>query len=490
MQTYLFWRRAWLSGLFLSCVMLVGCQRASRYPAAASVKPLPESARPEVKALWSWYLPEGWQEPADMPIRFVVHGQQEWDSLREFLSVFPPPSAGSRTIHLNQTPFGILGAMALTDNAEVVKIKVPLGLPDPKPHIPSANPATFAKWKLGRQIFFARKLMSGNDTFACATCHNPALGFAEDRSITSAGLRNAHSLINCVFNRHQFWDGRATALEEVIVRTLSDELQPDAKNPKRGPQETHRWGGLVRNLGEDADYRLRFKLAFGIDRPTQDAIAKALATYLRTILAGNSLVDRAEQERRRKNAPQLLAEHFLPLLDAPALRALETHQETKENVAKKLEHGHRLFQSKGCSGCHPAPLYTDHDFHNVGIGESETFRQPGAETGRFAHVPIGLKESRLIGAFKTPTLRALPRTAPYFHDGSYPDLRSVVKYFNHSINGNRYLAPSLRLDAAGNPKALDMNEDDQAALVLFLRALDGDAVDDVIRNEGAASAKR
>ena len=149
--------------------------------------------------------------------------------------------------------------------------------------------------------------------------------------------------------------------------------------------------------------------------------------------------------------------------------------------------GEAIFARQGCVGCHPAPLYTDHDFHNVGVGESERFRQPGNETGRFAHVPIGLKEPRLIGAFKTPTLRALPRTAPYFHDGSYPDLRSVVKYFNHSINGNRYLAQSLRLDAAGTPKALEMNADDQAALVLFLRALDGDAVDNVLRSDGTSA---
>src|SRR5262245_1577022 len=489
MQTHLFWRPLWFSGLLFSCVMLLGCQRASRYPAAGSVKRAPDSAHPEAKALWAWYMPEGWQEPADVPIRFVVHGPKESDGQHEFFSVFPPPAAGSRTIHLNQSPFGILAAMALTDDAQTVKIKVPLGLPDPTPHIPPANPPTFGKWKLGRQIFFARKLVSGNDTFACATCHNPALGFAEDRAITGGGLRNAPSLINCVFNRHQFWDGRAEALEEVMVRTLDDEFQPDQKHPKPSSQESHRWGGLVRALGEDADYRLRFKLVFGIDRPTQDAIAKALATYLRTILSANSLVDRAEEERRRKNSPQLLAEHFLPFLDAPALRALETRQETKEEVAKKLEHGHRLFHSKGCAGCHPAPLYTDHDFHNVGIGESERFRQPGDETGRFPHVPIGLKEPRLIGAFKTPTLRALPRTAPYFHDGSYPDLRSVVKYFNHSINGNRYLAQSLRLDAAGTPKALDMNADEQAALVLFLGALDGDAVDGVLRSDGT-SAKR
>jgi cytochrome c peroxidase len=77
-------------------------------------------------------------------------------------------------------------------------------------------------------------------------------------------------------------------------------------------------------------------------------------------------------------------------------------------------------------------------------------------------------------------LRALPRTGPYFHDGAAPDLRSVVKYFNHGIDANRYLAEPLRLDTAGFPKALDMDSDDQAALVMFLRALDGDPVDRIV----------
>jgi cytochrome c peroxidase len=86
----------------------------------------------------------------------------------------------------------------------------------------------------------------------------------------------------------------------------------------------------------------------------------------------------------------------------------------------------------------------------------------------------------LIGAFRTPSLRALPRTAPYFHDGTGPDLRSVVKYFNHGIDTNPYLAEPLRADERGFPKSLDMDNDDQAALVMFLRALDGDPVDRIV----------
>ncbi len=473
-------RAAFLFALSFSIVADLGCQRASRYPAVVTIKaPGPDEKR-AASPTWSWQLPQFAPDAVDMPIVFIAHGHKDWDGLRGYWNVFPGPGAGARTIHLGQTPVAIAGAMMLASQLDAVKIKVPLGLPDPMPNIPPANPPTFAQWKLGRQIFFLRKLVAGADTFACASCHQPQFGFGEDRSITLNGMRNTPGLINAVYNRHQFWEGRATTLEEVLVRTLEDELLPDEK-PRRGPQETHRWGGLARALEADIDYRLRFRQVFGVEQPTQDAIAKALATYVRTILSGNSLIDRAGLERRRTKAPELLAEHFAPLLDAETLKTLLAGKETKDAVAHKLARGHRLFHGKGCATCHPRPLFTDHDFHNIGIGESDRFRQSGEETGRFAQVPIGLKEARLIGAFRTPTLRALPRTAPYFHDGTAPDLRSVVNHFNDGVRGPRdYLAKALHPGADGRVKSLEMSVDNVDALVLFLRALDGDPVDSTV----------
>jgi cytochrome c peroxidase len=463
--------------LLLGLSVVLGCQRASRYPGIA--KPQPPEKKVTPKPNWSWQLPQ--QPPdADVPIIFIAHGHKDWAGLSAYWNVFPPPAGGARTIHVGQSPLGAAGAMVLADRLESVKIKVPLGLPDPTPNIPPANPPTLAKWKLGRQIFFARKLFAGHDTFACADCHQPGHGFAEERGHTVGGSRNTVSLINSVYRRHQFWEGRAGALEEVVVRSLDDEVAAERKPAAARPQETHRWGGLVRGLDADFDSRYPFELAFGLKQPTQDAVAKALATYMRTILSGDSLYDRAEVERARTKAPQLRAEHFAAFLDEPTLAALQSAGAAKDAVAKQLIHGHRLFHEKGCVICHPAPLFTDHDFHNVGVGESGRFRISGEETGRFAHVPIGLKESRLIGAFRTPSLRALPRTAPYFHDGTGPDLRSVVKYFNHGIDTNPYLAEPLRADERGFPKSLDMDNDDQAALVMFLRALDGDPVDRIV----------
>jgi len=257
------------------------------------------------------------------------------------------------------------------------------------------------------------------------------------------------------------------------VRTLQDELPPAAPKLGRSAVETHRWGGLTNALEQSDDYRLLFKQVFGIARPTQDAVAKALATYMRTILAGDSLYDNAEEERRDRKASELTAAHFLPSLDAAALKSLGVEQESKQEVADRLGRGHRLFQAKGCAVCHPPPLFTDRDFHNVGIGESDAVPAAGAETGRFAHVPIGLKDARLIGAFKTPTLRGLPRTAPYFHTGSSRDLHSVVKYFDHSVPWNPSLAASLVGAGGTQARSLELSADDRRDLVLFLHALDG-----------------
>ncbi|MCI0683880.1 MAG: c-type cytochrome [Gemmataceae bacterium] len=472
-----------LVGLLLGTVTILGCQRAVRYPGVGAANAPAEEQKITPLPTWSWQLP--WLPPeADVPIVFIAHGHKDWDSLPAFWNVFPPPAAGLRTIHFAQSPLGGAAAMVLADRLETVKIKVPLGLPDPTSNIPAANPPTFGKWKLGREIFFARKLSSGYDTFSCASCHQPDHGFAEDRGNTLGGTRNTLGLINSAYWRHQFWDGRAGALEEVVVRSLDDEAAAEHTSSSDRPQETHRWGGLVRALDADVDFRFRFETVFGLKQPTQDAVAKALATYLRTILSGNSLYDRAEHERLRQQAPQLRAEHFAMFLDGPALAALEPGVADKDSVAKQLVRGHRLFHDKGCVACHRGPLFTDHDFHNIGVGESSRFRISGQETGRFVQVPIGLKEARLVGAFRTPSLRALPRTAPYFHDGSFPDLLRVVKYFNHSIAGNIYLAEPLRADPTGLAKALDMDSDDQDALVLFLRSLDGGPVDRIVAAPG------
>jgi cytochrome c peroxidase len=152
-------------------------------------------------------------------------------------------------------------------------------------------------------------------------------------------------------------------------------------------------------------------------------------------------------------------------------------------VAAQLRRGYQLFADRdplrqtNCSACHGGPHFTDDRFHNVGLGWTPDYT-PGRETGRFVTAPIGHKDRLLIGAFRTPSLRALPRTAPYMHDGSVPTLEKVVEFFNAGRHWNDFLAPELRNER--DPVAmrkLNLGPEDVEALVLFLRALDGDEID-------------
>src|SRR5262249_37904170 len=150
-------------------------------------------------------------------------------------------------------------------------------------------------------------------------------GYTEhENPVTRGGVMNTPSLMNCVYNTHQFWDGRATALEEVVQRRLDDE-RPPAETPvprDKRAEWRHAWSGVVGRLRRDPEYVKQFQAVFGND-PTQDGMAKALATYLRTILSGNSLYDRAEQERARRRAREVEVRDFEKVVTEAALPGLE-----------------------------------------------------------------------------------------------------------------------------------------------------------------------
>ena len=455
--------RRWLP---LVCVMLLalGCQRAQRYPASKPDAALAEKAAP-LPSHWSWLAV---QETRDVPIRFVLSTKPN----EPFWTRFPAPPLGLPTLHLGQPPLNLVAMWAMVEPAEQVTIRVPFGLPDPTAMIPAANPPTLGKWMLGRKIFHAPLLKAQGDVYACATCHDPAQGFTQPIARTVGAVFNAPSLLNVVYRRHLFWDGRVSHLEETIVRTLEDERQPREQRRDESPLATHRWGGLVNALDRDPEMKAEFAQVFGVTMPTQDAIAKALATYLRTLLAGDSLIDRAEYEA--KGAKPLRAEHFEAALTKDALANLKQADKRPGDVAKLLAEGQQLFHGKArCSQCHAGPLYTDHDFHNVGFDEN-SLSAPGKESGRFAQAPIGLKEDRLIGAYRTASLRALPRTGPYFHHGRHQNLRQAVIHYDRSIVAP-YIGPHLAhaLRDGDNAQSLHLTSEETDALVLFLEALDG-----------------
>lgn len=315
----------------------------------------------------------------------------------------------------------------------VTQVQVPLGLP-PLP-IPDDNPVTVETIALGRKLFHDRRL-SQNDTLSCASCHNPALGFT-DRQRHSTGVggktgtRNAPTLLNAAYSLVQFWDGRATGLEEQAAGPIANPIEMN---------QTH--DVSVSKLNADRAYQIEFQKAFGPGLITIGKVQKALASFERTMLSGNSPFDR-----------YLYAGEETALSPA-AIRGLAVFRG----------------QNKGnCVACHTIEekfaLFFDGKFHNIGVGVNEEGEL--IDLGRYDHTRVDADK----GAFKTPTLRNIALTAPYMHDGSLKTLRSVVDYYVGGGNSNPYLDKQM--------KPLTLSSQERDDLVIFLESLTGEMPPDV-----------
>jgi cytochrome c peroxidase len=460
-----------MTALAVLLFVAAGCQRAGRFPpalpTATQSRPGNEDRKPEtVPANYGWLEP---QPPGlEIPLRFVSEDSnpKEWEQLSTLWTeglALPH----SRLASLGLAPLEAAVTLTTQLHLEGVTIKVPRGLPDPAPLIPPANPPTYGKWALGKRLFFDSNLLmlSSTVTRSCADCHRPAHAYTLNEAKPVSGKRNVPSLLNSVYNRHQFWDGRARTLEEVLLRRLDDEGKPrEEQHLEDSPGYQHVFPGLVGRLRSKAEYHYAFQRVFGRD-PTVDNTAKALATYLRTLLSGDSVVDEALANLKRRGKNVLEAQDFET--------ALLSRKLPKESATSLLR-GHELFNGKArCHVCHSGPLFTDHGFHNVGIGESNQLVVPGKEPGRFAVVPYGLKDRRLVGAFKTPTLRNVSLTAPYMHDGSLKTLGEVLKYFNDGpAELNAHVDPELIWSPSEwRPLRLELAE--LSALEQYLGALRG-----------------
>lgn len=282
----------------------------------------------------------------------------------------------------------------------IAAIVIPLGLDLFMP-VPESNPLTAEKIELGRQLFFDVRLSRDRST-SCATCHQPDRGFSDGRAkaigiLGRTGRRNAPALINRGYGRAFFWDGRARTLEEQVLRPIEDPNEMD----------------------------LPVAVAVGRVGLPRDEIARALASYVRSILSGNSPVDR-----------------FL--------------NGDRSALSEDEQRGLRIFRSKGnCTTCHIGPTFTDERTHNTGVAWSF----PALAPGRLLDAGAGR------GDFKTPTLREVARTAPYMHDGSLATLEDVVDFYDRGGRPNPSLDPEIH--------QLNLSPVEKLALVSFLRALSG-----------------
>lgn len=297
-----------------------------------------------------------------------------------------------------------------------------LGLEDPNTFVPAENPLTAKKVELGRLLFFDKRL-SKNDTIACVSCHLPNKGFTDGKPVSTGinglkGGRSAPASLNRVFSRGQFWDGRADTLEDQSIGPFV--------NPVEHGFIDH--NEMVAKMRKIAGYRKLFQEVFGREIVIED-VGKAIASFQRTILSGNSPVDKFDMGGDEK------------ALSESARRGLE------------------LFRGKArCTRCHSSFNFTDEKFHNLGIGwDTNT-----VDLGRY----MVTNNPEDIGAFKTPTLREIARTAPYMHDGRFKTLEEVVKFYNQGGIKNPHQDNTII--------PLELTEQEQQDVVALLKSLNGE----------------
>ncbi len=331
----------------------------------------------------------------------------------------------------------------------------PLGLPAMA--LPADNPPSRASVDLGRKLFFDRRL-SFNRTLSCAMCHIPEQGFTQNEMRTPVGIegrfvkRNAPSLYNVGYRQRLFHDGREFSLENQSWKPLL------AENEMANPSV----GFVIETLHDAADYRGLFEAAFGRG-PGIETIGQALASYQRSLVSAGSAFDRWY------------------------------YGKDDQALGESARRGFALFNSAGCVRCHTIggdhALFSDGAFHDTGIGYARSMLPPNTDTGKVRLAPgvevvpevsfarpaasdLGRYEATGKAAdrwhYLTPSLRNIALTAPYMHDGSLPDLASVLRYYNEGA------VPHADLDPLLQPLGLTTSQ--LRDLESFLLALTGDNI--------------
>lgn len=300
----------------------------------------------------------------------------------------------------------------------------PLGLPEIP--WPKDNPYSKEKAELGRLLYFDKRL-SANQTISCATCHNIQCAYSDCRPLPigiddSVGTRHSPTIINGAYATHFFWDGRAASLEEQCKGPIAN---PKEMSSTSDAHLAHHQ--CAQRVKEIPGYCALFKKVFGHDEISIEDIAKAIATFERTLLSGNSPYDRYQAG-------------------------------DKTAMTKQQIRGLEIFKKASCANCHRGFNFSDDRFHNIGIGMDAA--EP--DTGRYA---VTHKESDW-GAFKVPTLREVEHTAPYMHDGSLKTLEEVIDYYDKGGIKNKNLHGLMR--------PLNMTTEQKQALLSFLKALNGE----------------
>ena len=284
--------------------------------------------------------------------------------------------------------------------------------------IPADNSETPEKVALGRQLFFDERL-SGDGTRSCYSCHVCEKGLTDGLAKAVGAFnkqlpRSSPTLWNIGYQKEFYWDGRSGSLEKQALAAWT------------GANMGAKADEIVAKLNKLEGYHNQFHQVFGGDA-TPDNVVKAIAAFERTIITG----------------------------DTPWDHWRETGGD-ESRMSPEVKRGWAAFQAAKCNNCHDGVLFTDFQYHNVGIGMDQ--KEP--DVGRFK-VSNNPKDT---GAFKTPTLRDIAKSAPYFHDGSVATLEAAVDLMLAGGKPNQYLDKT-------NLQKHDLTPEQKADLIAFLKSL-------------------
>jgi cytochrome c peroxidase len=314
----------------------------------------------------------------------------------------------------------LLASSASFASADIEKWLRPAEAPQPL-----NNKLTPERVELGKLLFFDPRLSSGGE-FSCATCHDPKRGWTDLTPVSKAmgagrGPRNTPTILNAGYQNRQFWDGRVKTLEEQALGPIEADVEMNMPLAE-----------LIPKLNEIHGYVKLFNAAYpGEGGLTQETLAKAIASFERTVVSTISPFDK------------------YAMGDDNA-------------IGVKAKKGFELFKDKAhCMDCHDKFNFSDGSFHNIGLSDGEL---RGKELGRY----LTKKRAAWYGAFKTPTLRDVTKSAPYFHDGSVKTLTEATaicagggRYLNNVQNKSTYIVDR------------NLSESEIGEIVSFLKTLEG-----------------
>jgi cytochrome c peroxidase len=291
---------------------------------------------------------------------------------------------------------------------------------------PKDNPYTAAKASLGKKLYFDTRLSAAN-VQSCASCHSPGFGFGDGlpkgvgHEMKQLGRRSP-TIINAAYGQIFMWDGRAETLEEQALGPIQADVEMNMPLDK-----------LMKRLHAIPEYKPLFEAAFPGKGLTSDSIAKAIATYERTIVSGIAPFD--------------------AWIDG-----------NEKAISEEAKRGFVIFNTKAqCNACHAGWNFTDDSFHDIGLKSEDIGR------GKFLKGVIKAQH-----AFKTPGLREISARSPYMHDGSIATLEEVIEHYDYG---------GIPRDSRADMVApLKLTKQEKADLVAFLKTLDSDVDPTVVPN--------